>query len=143
MSSGRSLRLVCIDRADDHDDHHDDAHGDDDDDDHDDDDIRSMDARNGPTPLSFLDRSPPAWADIETITIPAGGHRPYNEQGWRRAMVVVERGAVSLECARGGRRTFGAGSVLWTVGLDLVSLHNGGETPAVLSVVQRRSRQND
>lgn len=58
-------------------------------------------------------------------------------------MVVVERGEIGLECMHGGRRTFGAGSVLWTVGLDLVSIHNGGDTPVVLSVVQRRGRQND
>ena len=94
-------------------------------------------------PLSFLDRSPPSWADVETVTLQGGERRPYDEEGWRRAMVVVERGEIGLECIRGGRRTFGPGSVLWTVGLDLVSLHNGGEEPVVISVVRRRGRHND
>lgn len=101
-----------------------------------------MDASHGCAPLSFLDRVPPTWADIEIITIGSGERRPYDEERWRRAMVVVERGEIRLECIRGGRRTFGTGAVLWTVGLDLVSLYNDGDEPVVLSVVQRRRRRN-
>ena len=98
----------------------------------------ATDNPDGRAPLSFLDRPPPSWAEVEIVTIPSNERRPYDEVGWRRAMVVVERGEIGFECIRGGRRTFGAGSVLWTVGLDLVSLYNAGDVPVVLSVVQRR-----
>ena len=98
----------------------------------------ARDNPDGRAPLSFLDRPPPSWAEVEIVTIPSGERLPYDEEGWRRAMAVVERGQIGFECIRGGRRTFGAGSVLWTVGLDLVSLYNAGDVPVVLSVVQRR-----
>jgi hypothetical protein len=90
--------------------------------------------------LSFVNRTPPRSADVEIVTIASGERRPYDERAWQEALVVVERGTIDLECRRGGRRSFSAGDVIWTVGLDLQSLHNGGDEAVVLTVVRRHPR---
>lgn len=67
----------------------------------------------------------------------AGEARPYDEADWADAIVVVERGVVELECARGSRRSFGRGSVLWLQGLSLRALHSRGHDALVLLAVSR------
>jgi hypothetical protein len=58
---------------------------------------------------------------------------------WRDALVVVERGELELECAHGGRASFGQGAVLWLAGRDARSLRNRGDEPVVLVAIRRRT----
>jgi hypothetical protein len=94
-------------------------------------------------PVSFLHRRLSASFDKRVVTVEPGGWRPYRAAEWRDALVVVESGAVLLECADGGRRPFATGAVLWLTGLDVVALRNEGCEPAVLVAVSRRAPSAD
>lgn len=72
-----------------------------------------------------------------TVTLPPGTGRPHDEDEWRGALVVVDAGEIELCCAAGGSRTFGAGSVLWFTGLNLVLVRNPGGTDAVFRAITR------
>ena len=87
-------------------------------------------------PLSLEGPLPPAFRRRVTVLAP-GETRPYDEEDWRDALVVVRRGEVELECLAGGRRAFRAGDVLFLVGLSLRALHNRGAEPVVLVAVSR------
>ena len=87
--------------------------------------------------LSFLQTPLPRAFDLRLVAIPPGCSEPYDAAVWADALVVVERGAVQLECARGGRRAFAAGSVIFLTGLPLRSIHNPGPEPALLAAVSR------
>ena len=69
-----------------------------------------------------------------------GATRPYRDADWWDSLVVVEHGAMELECVRGGRRRFEAGAVMWLAGLPLVALHNPGPEPVLLAAVSRTSK---
>jgi len=60
-------------------------------------------------------------------------------RGLSDAIVVVERGAVELECRAGTRRRFGRGSMIPIARLPLAHLRNVGLGPLVLVVVSRAS----
>jgi quercetin dioxygenase-like cupin family protein len=89
-------------------------------------------------PITFLGRPLGPSFRARTVTIRPGGTRPYEEAEWRDALVVVECGAVVVECHAGGRRTFASGEVLWLTGMNVRSLHNEGQESAVLVAVSRR-----
>ncbi|MEQ3550499.1 hypothetical protein WIS52_08455 [Pseudonocardia nematodicida] len=72
-----------------------------------------------------------------TVTLPPGTARPHDEDEWRGALIVVDAGEIELCCAAGGARTFGAGSVLWFTGLNLVRVRNPGGTDAVFRGITR------
>jgi hypothetical protein len=78
--------------------------------------------------LSFLGRRLPSWVELRLA---------FDQADWRDAIVVVERGALELECRGGSRRRFVRGDLLWLDGLPLRALHNPGRAPAVLTVVAR------
>jgi hypothetical protein len=88
--------------------------------------------------LSFLGRPLPPDFELLVITIAPGQVRPFEPAEWRDGIVVVERGAVTLEAARGGRLRCARGAVLALAGLPLLALHNPGRETAVLTVVRRR-----
>jgi hypothetical protein len=73
-----------------------------------------------------------------SITVAPGEDRPHDEEEWLGTVIVVESGEIELRCRAGGRRTFGAGAVLWFTGLDLASVHNPGTEPAVFRGITRR-----
>lgn len=52
-------------------------------------------------------------------------------------MVVVEHGAVELECLDGSRRHFECGGTLWLFDLPLRALHAIADETAVLSAISR------
>jgi hypothetical protein len=81
--------------------------------------------------------SPPRF-ERRVVTIAPGDARPYVEDEWRDALVLVEQGDVDLECSAGGHRTFGRGDMLWFDGLSLLTLRNRGDGPAVLVAIARR-----
>jgi hypothetical protein len=88
--------------------------------------------------LSFLGRRlPPEW-ELRVLALAPGEQRPYDEDEWRDALVVVESGQLELECSAGGRRRFPAGSILWMSGLPLRALHNDGAEPTLVAAVSRR-----
>jgi hypothetical protein len=89
-------------------------------------------------PITFLGRPLGPSFRAHTVTIRPGGTRPYDEEEWRDALVVVELGSVVVECHAGGRRTFGTGDVLWLTGMGVRAVHNEGEESAVLVAVSRR-----
>ena len=89
-------------------------------------------------PITFLGRPLGPSFRTRTVTICPGDTRLYDEKEWRDALVVVECGAVVVECHAGGRRTFGAGDVLWPTGMNVRALHNELQESAVLVAVSRR-----
>jgi quercetin dioxygenase-like cupin family protein len=89
-------------------------------------------------PITFLGRPLGPSFRSRTVTIRPGDVRPYEEEEWRDAIVVVERGAVVVEGHAGGRRTFGAGDVLWLTGMGVRALRNEGQESAVIVAVSRR-----
>jgi hypothetical protein len=86
--------------------------------------------------LSFAEPLPPVFRRTVTIFEPATS-RPFDEEEWRDALVVVRRGEIELECHAGGRRAFREGDVLFLSGLSLRAMHNRGAEPAVLVAVSR------
>jgi quercetin dioxygenase-like cupin family protein len=89
-------------------------------------------------PITFLGRPLGPSFRTRTVTIRPGDTRPYEEAEWRDAIVVVECGAVVVECQAGGRRTFGTGDVLWLTGMGVRALRNEGLESAVIVAVSRR-----
>jgi hypothetical protein len=87
--------------------------------------------------LTFLGRPLPPAFQLLVITLAPGRERAFAAADWHDAIVVVERGEVALEAARGGRLRFGRGAVLSLSGLSLRALHNPGQETAVLAVVRR------
>jgi len=92
----------------------------------------------GPERLTFLDGPLPPRFRLHGVTLDPGSTRPFREEEWLDALVVVERGEIELECRAGSRRRFPAGAVMWLHGMDLQALHNPGDEPTVLSAVSRR-----
>ncbi|CAN5808284.1 hypothetical protein BH24ACT3_BH24ACT3_12750 [soil metagenome] len=86
-------------------------------------------------------RSLPPWAERWEVTVEAGCSLPYDDDDWRDAIVVMERGRIDLECTAGRHRHFARGAVLCLTGLPLVALHNRGREPVVLVAVSRRRRR--
>ena len=91
--------------------------------------------------ISFLDAELPPGFELELVSVEPGATRPYRDADWWDSLIVVEHGALELECVRGGRRRFETGAVMWLAGLPLVALHNPGPDPVVLAAVYRTSRR--
>lgn len=87
--------------------------------------------------LTFLNRELPPGCWLHVMTIPPGGSRICRKDEWKDALVVVEVGAVELECIGGARRKFVAGDVLCQFGLSVRALHNRDSEPAVVVAVSR------
>ena len=94
-----------------------------------------------PERISFLDADLPPGFELELVSVEPGATRPYRDADWWDSLIVVEHGALELECVRGGRRRFEAGAVMWLAGLPLVALHNPGPEPVLLAAVSRTSRR--
>lgn len=92
----------------------------------------------GPERLTFLDGPLPPRFRLRGVTLEPGGTRPFVEDEWDDALVVVESGEVELECSAGIRRRFPAGAIMWLQGMNLHAIHNPGVAPTVLSAVSRR-----
>ena len=71
------------------------------------------------------------------VVLGPGDRRPYSQDEWDDALVIVKRGEVDLECRSGGRLRFIAGDMLWLTGLPLRALRNPGPEPAVLVAISR------
>jgi hypothetical protein len=93
--------------------------------------------------LSFRRRALAVRFDIRRVAIGPGCERPYDEAEWEDALVVIERGEISLESIAAGSRRFGRGDVLCMAGLSLRALRNPGPEQALLVAVSRRDRRRD
>ena len=71
------------------------------------------------------------------VVIDPGDRRPYTQEEWDDALVIVKRGEVDLECRSGSRMRFIAGDILWLTGLPLRALRNAGDEPVVLVAISR------
>jgi hypothetical protein len=88
--------------------------------------------------LSFVGRRLPSWVELRMVAVAPGHRLAFEQADWRDALVVVEGGALELECLGGSRQRFDRGDVLWLSGLPVRALHNPGGEPALLTVVSRR-----
>jgi quercetin dioxygenase-like cupin family protein len=87
--------------------------------------------------LSFLGRRLPSWVEMRVVVVAPGHRLAFDQADWRDAVVVVEGGALDLECLGGRRQRFVRGDLLSLHGMSLRALHNPGHEPAVLAVVSR------
>ena len=71
------------------------------------------------------------------VAVAPGGDRPYDEDEWRDALVLVRSGEIELRGVSGARSSFGRGDLLYLQGVPLRALHNPGSEPAVLVAVSR------
>ena len=74
---------------------------------------------------------------VRVVAVAPGDDRPYDEDEWRDALVVVRSGAIELCGVSGAVCAFGAGDVLYLEGVPLRALRNSGAEPAVLVAVSR------
>lgn len=93
--------------------------------------------------MSLLRGALPPWTERRVVTIDPGEARPYLEDEWRDALVIIESGSVDLECRAGSHRTFGKGDLLWLVGVPLRTLRNHGPDAVVLVAISRRQPAPD
>src|SRR3954453_22481986 len=88
----------------------------------------------GPTAMVTLARG---GFSRRVVTISPGERRAFVHADWRDALVVITSGAVDLECDRGGRRRFTAGTMMSLGGLDLKALFNPGREELVIVAITR------
>jgi hypothetical protein len=72
-----------------------------------------------------------------TVTVAPGDVLAFVALDWADTLVVVERGALEIECLSGRRATFAGGAVLAPIALPVRSLRNPGCEPLVLRAVRR------
>jgi hypothetical protein len=71
------------------------------------------------------------------VELSAGATRPAEPGEWAGALVLVERGALDVECRVGGTRSFVSGDLLALGWLPLRRLRNPGDEPVSLLAVRR------
>ena len=74
---------------------------------------------------------------VRVVAVAPGDERPYDEDEWRDALVLVRSGEIELRGVSGASRSFGRGDLLYLEGVPLRALHNPGTEPAVLVAVSR------
>lgn len=72
-----------------------------------------------------------------TVTLQPGDVLAFVAADWADTLVVVERGALEIECLSGRCATFAAGAVLAPIALPVRRLRNPGCEPLVLEAVSR------
>ena len=74
---------------------------------------------------------------FRVVAVAPGSDRPYDEDEWRGALVLVRSGEIQLHGVSGASCSFGRGDLLYLQGVPLRVLHNPGSEPAVLVAVSR------
>jgi hypothetical protein len=80
---------------------------------------------------------PPAFERFRVVLEP-GGSRPMQPADWAGCLVLVERGAIEVDCDTGGMRSFTTGDLMALDWLPLRTLRNPGADEACLLAVRRR-----
>jgi hypothetical protein len=97
---------------------------------------------DGPDRITFLGTRCPKDFRLHTLTLDPRGTIDYRPADWADALVVVERGALEVECRGGARAQFDAGAILAFAALAVRRLRNPSSKPLVLSILSRvRSAQ--
>ena len=92
---------------------------------------------DGSHEISFAGRQCPGNFRLRTLTLQPTDAIDFVPADWADAVVIVERGALEVECRTGRCATFAQGAVLVLGGLALRRLRNAGSTPLVLSALSR------
>lgn len=87
--------------------------------------------------LSFLGTCPPKSFRLRTVTLQPGETVGYQAADWVDTLVVVEVGALEVECRSGACASFAEGAILVFTELEPSSIRNGGNGPVVLSALSR------
>jgi hypothetical protein len=82
-------------------------------------------------------RSLPIGFERRVLRLGPGEAHTCHESEWHDALVLVEHGTLDVRCRGGGRREFGAGSLLALDWLPLRALANAGTDDLVLLAVRR------
>jgi hypothetical protein len=90
--------------------------------------------------LPFEEGRPHPAFELRRLALGPGKRHAYDPREWQDSLVVIERGAVELECRSGASRAFSGGTVLWLAGLPVRAIHNHGNDTALLVAVRRRNR---
>ena len=85
---------------------------------------------------------PPAF-DRLRVRLQPGAARLTEAAEWNDCLVMVERGAVEVECIGGGRRSFVAGDMLALECLPVRALRNRGPDEAWLLAVRRQADRGE
>jgi hypothetical protein len=88
-------------------------------------------------PPLYREDLPPRFERWRVILAPHSS-RPTSAAEWAGALVLVEVGALEVECLAGRRRHFAEGDLLALSWLPLRTLHNRGSGPVELLAVRRR-----
>jgi hypothetical protein len=82
---------------------------------------------------------PPAFERFR-VSVAPGERRPTRPEEWAGCLVLVERGAIEVDCDAGGMRSFATGDLLALGWLPIRTLRNLGTEDACLLAVRRRGR---
>jgi hypothetical protein len=74
---------------------------------------------------------------FRVVAVAPGSDRPYDEDEWRDALVLVRSGEIELCGLSGASCSFGRGDLLYLEGVPLRVLRNPGSELAVLVAVSR------
>jgi hypothetical protein len=92
---------------------------------------------DGPDRVSFLGARCPQDFRLHTLTLHPWDTIDYRPADWDDVLVVVEQGALEVECRGGARARFEAGAVLGFAALAVRRLRNPSSKPLVLSTLSR------
>jgi hypothetical protein len=92
---------------------------------------------DGADDISFAGRRCPAKFRRRTLTLLPSDAIDFVPADWADAVVVVERGALEVECSTGRCASFAEGAVLVFDGLALRRLRNAGGDPLVITALSR------
>ena len=83
-------------------------------------------------------RDLPAAFERFRLVLASGVTRPTQPQDWTGCLVLVERGAVEVDCGTDGCRSFRTGDMVALDWLPVRTLRNPGTTETCLLAVRRR-----
>lgn len=75
------------------------------------------------------------------VSVAPGERRPTRPEEWAGCVVLVERGAIEVDCDAGGMRSFSTGDLLALGWLPIRTLRNPGAEDACLLAVRRRGHR--
>ena len=87
--------------------------------------------------VSFLGAECAPFFRLRTVILQPRDAIDFVAADWASTLVVVERGALEIECRSGATASFGEGAVLSFHGVTPRRLRNAGEIPLVLSALSR------
>jgi hypothetical protein len=84
---------------------------------------------------------PPTGFSQRVLRVASGFELNLETACLHKAIVLVERGELEVECRAGARRRFGCGSMIAIAGVPIAHLRSVGADPLVLLAVSRTSHR--